>query len=68
MIRDIYAAMPHIRDSGASIIIVEQNISQALAVADHVYCMMEGRITLQGRPADLTRDAIHEAYFGGAAA
>ncbi|MEC8165695.1 MAG: ABC transporter ATP-binding protein, partial [Pseudomonadota bacterium] len=43
-------------------------ISQALAVADHVYCMMEGRITLQGRPADLTRDAIHEAYFGGAAA
>ena len=68
VIRDIYAAMPHIRDSGASIIIVEQDISQALAVADHVYCMMEGRITLQGRPADLTRDAIHEAYFGGAAA
>jgi len=68
VIRDIYAAMPHIRDSGASIIIVEQDISQALAVADHLYCMMEGRITLQGRPADLTRDAIHEAYFGGAAA
>jgi len=68
VIRDIYAAMPHIRQSGASIIIVEQNISQALAVADHVYCMMEGRITLQGRPADLTRDAIHDAYFGGTAA
>lgn len=64
VIRDIYAALPRIRAGGASIIIVEQDIGQALRVADRVYCMMEGRVTLQGRPADLTRAEIHDAYFG----
>ncbi|MEQ1950221.1 ABC transporter ATP-binding protein [Mesorhizobium sp. CN2-181] len=64
VIRDIYAAFPAIRTAGASIVIVEQDISQALKVADRVYCMMEGRITLSGTPAALTRENIHVAYFG----
>ncbi len=67
VIRDIYAAVPRIRETGASIVIVEQDIGQALKVADRVYCMMEGRVTLSGRPADLTREAIHAAYFGASA-
>ena len=64
VIRDIYAAFPRIRSTGAAIVIVEQDIAQALKVADHVYCMMEGRITLSGRPSDLDRADIHAAYFG----
>jgi branched-chain amino acid transport system ATP-binding protein len=64
VIRDIYAVFPRIRESGASIVIVEQDIGQAMKVADRLYCMMEGRITLSGKPADLTREAIHTAYFG----
>ena len=64
VIRDIYAAFSRIRAAGASVIIVEQDIAQALKVADRVYCMMEGRITLTGRPAELERAAIHAAYFG----
>ncbi len=64
VIKEIYAAFPQIKDSGTSIIVVEQDISQALRVADHVHCMMEGRITLSGRPSELSRDAIHDAYFG----
>tara|TARA_R110002020_G_scaffold203246_4_gene406749 strand:- start:4053 stop:4760 length:708 start_codon:yes stop_codon:yes gene_type:complete len=67
IIRDIYAALPRIREAGASVIIVEQDIGQALKVADRVYCMMEGRVTLEGTPAELSRDAIHKAYFGVAA-
>lgn len=67
IIRDIYAALPEIRGTGASVILVEQDIGKALEISDNVYCMMEGRITLSGRPADLSRDAIHEAYFGMAA-
>ncbi|WP_349371787.1 ABC transporter ATP-binding protein [Salinarimonas sp.] len=66
VIRDIYAAMPRIKASGASLIVVEQDIGQALEVADRVYCFMEGRVTLAGRPADLSREAIHDAYFGRA--
>ncbi|MBO6717313.1 MAG: ABC transporter ATP-binding protein [Rhizobiaceae bacterium] len=67
VIRDIYAAFPRIRESGASIVIVEQDIGQAVKVADRVYCMMEGRITLEGKPADISREDIHAAYFGVAA-
>ncbi|MBY4617122.1 MULTISPECIES: ABC transporter ATP-binding protein [Rhizobium] len=64
VVRDIYAAFPRIRETGASIVIVEQDIAQALKVADRVYCMMEGRVTLSGRASDLSRDDIHRAYFG----
>lgn len=64
VIKEIYAAFPLIKQSGTSIIIVEQDIGQALRVADHVHCMMEGRITLSGKPSELSREAIHDAYFG----
>ena len=64
VIRDIYAAFPRIQASGASIVVVEQDIGQALKVASHVTCMMEGRVTLSGPPDALSREAIHDAYFG----
>lgn len=64
VIRDIYAALPRIRESGAAIVLVEQDIGKALAVADRVYCMMEGRVTLAARTAEVTREDIHSAYFG----
>jgi branched-chain amino acid transport system ATP-binding protein len=64
VIRDIYAALPAIKAEGASIVIVEQDIQQALAVSDRVYCFQEGRMKLTGKPSELTREAIHTAYFG----
>lgn len=64
VIRDIYAAVPRIQESGASLIVVEQDIGQAMKVADRVYCLMEGRVTLEGTPQSLSRDDIHAAYFG----
>jgi branched-chain amino acid transport system ATP-binding protein len=64
VIRDIYAVLPNVKAQGASLLIVEQDIMRALSVADRVYCFQEGRVTLSGRPQDLTKDAIHAAYFG----
>lgn len=64
VIKDIYKAVPKIKASGASLVVVEQDIVQAMAVADRVYCMMEGRITLSGAPQSLNRASIHDAYFG----
>lgn len=64
VIKEIYAAFPTIRESGTAIMLVEQDIGQALKVADRVHCMMEGRITLSGHPGELSREAIHDAYFG----
>jgi branched-chain amino acid transport system ATP-binding protein len=67
VIRDIYAALPAIRASGAAVIIVEQDITRALSVADRIYCMMEGRVTLTAPAKDVSREAIRAAYFGVAA-
>ncbi len=64
VIRDIYAAFPRIKASGTSVIVVEQDIVQALQVADRVYCFQEGRLSLTGRPSELSREQIHNAYFG----
>jgi branched-chain amino acid transport system ATP-binding protein len=64
IVRDIYAQLPAIVDGGMSLIIVEQDIAQALKAASHVYCLQEGRIALQGAARDVTRDAISAAYFG----
>jgi branched-chain amino acid transport system ATP-binding protein len=64
IIRSIYSALPQIKANGASVILVEQNIVQALQAADRVYCFQEGRMTLTGRPCELDRDMIHTAYFG----
>lgn len=64
VIRDIYAAIPGIRAEGTTILIVEQDINKALQAADHVYCVQKGHITLEGQPAELTREQIKLAYFG----
>jgi branched-chain amino acid transport system ATP-binding protein len=64
VVRDIYARLPEIVGEGLSMIIVEQDIMQALAAANHVYCLQEGRVVLDGAPSTLTRDAIAAAYFG----
>ncbi|WP_036047881.1 ABC transporter ATP-binding protein [Bradyrhizobium sp. Tv2a-2] len=64
VIADIYAALPQVKAEGTSVVLVEQDIVQALKVADRVYCFQEGRLSLTGRPRDLTREQIHRAYFG----
>jgi branched-chain amino acid transport system ATP-binding protein len=64
VVRRIYQALPDIRAAGATVVVVEQDVGQALAAADRVYCLLEGRVALQGRPADLTREQITGAYFG----
>jgi branched-chain amino acid transport system ATP-binding protein len=64
VIRDIYAALPEIRRQGATIVIVEQDIGQAMRVADRVYCFQEGRVSLTGARGELDADSIRAAYFG----
>lgn len=64
VIRDIYASMPKILESGTAVIVVEQDIGQATRIANRVYCFQEGRVSLSGRSAELTREQISEAYFG----
>jgi branched-chain amino acid transport system ATP-binding protein len=64
VIRDIYAQLPRIVAEGISLIIVEQDIVQALKTARQVTCLQEGRVSLQGEANTLTREKISAAYFG----
>ncbi|MBI3445777.1 MAG: ABC transporter ATP-binding protein [Magnetospirillum sp.] len=64
VVKDIYASFPAIIGGGTSVVIVEQDISQALKVADRFYCFQEGRVSLDGIPGHVDFDAISQAYFG----
>jgi branched-chain amino acid transport system ATP-binding protein len=64
VIRDIYSRIPAIVAEGLSLVIVEQDIVQALKSARHVYCLQEGRVALEGEASALTREKISAAYFG----
>ena len=43
---------------------VEQDVGQAMKFADHLTCMLEGRVVLEGRPKDMSSEQIFAAYFG----
>ncbi|WP_194839890.1 ABC transporter ATP-binding protein [Aeromicrobium yanjiei] len=64
VVKDIYQALPVISSRGTTVLLVEQDVSQALAVADHVQCLLEGRTVLEAPAATVTRDDVAAAYFG----
>jgi branched-chain amino acid transport system ATP-binding protein len=64
VVRDIYARLPAILGHGTAIVLVEQDVVQALKAAQRVYCLQEGRVALSGAAKDLSRDQIAAAYFG----
>lgn len=64
IIKTIYNALPGIIDDGMSVIIVEQDITKALSVSSRVYCLQEGRVSLEGQSSTVSREDISRAYFG----
>ena len=64
VVRDIYARLPKILGEGTALVLVEQDIVQALKAVQRVYCLQEGRVALAGAAKDLTREQIAAAYFG----
>ena len=64
IIKDIYDALPGIVGGGMSAVIVEQDVTKALAVSSRVYCLQEGRVSLEGNSQTVSRDEISRAYFG----
>ncbi len=68
VVQRIYGMLPQILQTGLTVLLVEQDVSQALRVASHIHCLLEGRTTLEGTPADVTADQVEAAYFGLAGA
>jgi branched-chain amino acid transport system ATP-binding protein len=68
VVQRIYAMLPQILQTGLTVVLVEQDVSQALRVASHIQCLLEGRTTLVARPDEVTAEQVEAAYFGLAGA
>jgi branched-chain amino acid transport system ATP-binding protein len=64
VVAQLYGALGEIVAAGCTVVVVEQDVGQALGVADQVWCLLEGRVSLAGTPAELDPGAITRAYFG----
>jgi branched-chain amino acid transport system ATP-binding protein len=64
IINQLYETLLSIKQRGIGIVIVEQDVSRSLAVADRFYCFLEGAVSLTGRPADTNRETVMQHYFG----
>lgn len=64
IVNEIYAVVRQIAQSGTTVILVEQDVNRGLREADRFYCLLEGKVSLAGKPADVTQDQISKAYFG----
>ncbi len=64
IVQRIYAMLPDILASGITVLLVEQDVSQALRVATRLQCLLEGHTTLEGTPDQVSREQVEAAYFG----
>lgn len=64
VVEAVYRSLETIIQGGTTVLLVEQDLTRALKVADHVICMLEGRIVLKGDAKALDRDRVVNAYFG----
>ena len=64
VVRRLYDLLPDLLAGGMTILLVEQDVTQALRVSDWAHCLLEGRITLSGRPGNLMPAQVEAAYFG----
>ena len=65
LVDDIFAAIVRIRDLGVTVLLVEQRLAEALAIADRAYVLQTGRVVMAGAAKDIAADpAVRRAYLG----
>ncbi len=65
IVDDMFDIIVRVRDEGAAVLLVEQNVLKALSVADRAYVLEQGRIVATGLPDELMKQPhIREAYLG----
>ena len=68
LVRDVFASLKAIAGQGVTIVLVEQNVPHALALADRAFILETGRVTLSGPAPDLANDdRVRDGYLGMAA-
>ena len=67
IVKGVFDTIRRIRDEGVTVMLVEQNANQALALADYAYVLENGRIVLEGEGHALLCDGnVKKAYLGAA--
>ena len=65
LVGEIFEIIKRIRQEGKTVLIVEQNVRQTLAIADRAYVLETGKVTLEGRGQDMLNDEhVKAAYLG----
>jgi branched-chain amino acid transport system ATP-binding protein len=64
VIDEIFAALVQLREAGVALLLVEQYVNRALAVADHVHLLGRGTITFSGPPSDIDEADLIKRYVG----
>jgi len=65
LVREVFASLKSIREQGVTIVLVEQNVLHALAIADRAFVLETGRITLSGAATELASDVrVRDRYLG----
>ena len=65
LIDEVFEMTRRLVDAGAQVLLIEQNVREALRVADYVYILAQGRLQFEGTPDDLTgEDDLVELYLG----
>jgi branched-chain amino acid transport system ATP-binding protein len=66
VVGELYQTLAALRECGATLVIVEQDLQRALSACDDVVCLLEGRVALAGATS-VGREAVVAAYFGNGA-
>jgi branched-chain amino acid transport system ATP-binding protein len=64
VVQHLYEVLEAVKAEGTTLLVVEQDVSRVLAVAQRVYCFRKGGVSLHDAPSRLTREQIATAYFG----
>jgi branched-chain amino acid transport system ATP-binding protein len=63
VVQEVFEILARLKAEGRTIVLVEQNTNMALRVADQVYLMQGGKVTLAARAADVDVETLHDMYF-----
>jgi branched-chain amino acid transport system ATP-binding protein len=65
LVHELFEVLAHVRSTGVSLLIVEQNVRASLSIADRGYLLEAGRIVGEGRASSLIDDpAVQRAFLG----
>ncbi|NML35016.1 ABC transporter ATP-binding protein [Paraburkholderia antibiotica] len=63
IVQEVFEILARLKAEGRTIVLVEQNTNMALRLADQVYLMQGGKVTLSARAAEVDVDTLHDMYF-----